>query len=305
MHSKHGAIALGPHLTRGIDRHEWAAIGSARYLRDYVLPLKPVIIRSAFDHWPARQKWTLRFLRDRYGELPINIGGSSLRLGGFIEEVLSSTPERPAPYLHNHPMDVWPAELQADISPMPECTRPNWLESHWFPARKPLTFIEAYIGGAGAKFPTLHYDGLHTHAFLMQIEGVKEYVALPPESEPFLYPSHPGNISPVDVLKPDFDLHPLVARATGYRFELHPGETLFVPAGWWHTARILRPSITISINGVNAANWDSFFHDFSRNHCASFPKGRMKQAYLQAYGFFHLASERYRNTVGPGTQRPL
>ena len=255
--------SIGPTLTDGIDRYGWDEIGRARYYREYVLDLKPVIIRGAFDHWPARRKWNLHFLRDHYRDLRVTVGGSPRKLGEFIEEVLASTEARPAPYLHNHPMDLWPAELQAEISPMPDCTRPNWLESRWFPSRKPLTYIEAYIGGPGAKFPVLHYDGLHTHAFLMQIEGVKEYVAFPPESERFVYPRAIGsNVSQIDVENPDFDRYPLFMHAAGLRFELYPGETLFVPAGWWHTARILTPSITISINGVNASNWKAFVGDF-------------------------------------------
>jgi hypothetical protein len=222
-----------------------------------------VIIRGAFDHWPARRKWNLHFLRNHYKDLPVTVGGSPRKLGEFIEEVLASAPNRPAPYLHNHPMDLWPAELQAEVSPMPDCTRPNWLESRWFPSRKPLTYIEAYIGGPGAKFPVLHYDGLHTHAFLMQIEGVKEYVAFPPDSERFVYPLTIGsNVSEIDVENPDFNRYPLFSHAAGLRFQLYAGETLFVPAGWWHTARILTPSITISINGVNASNCKAFCADF-------------------------------------------
>jgi len=278
-----------PTFTDDIDRHDWSALGRMRYVRDYASFLKPVIIRGAFDHWPARTKWNLTFLRDRYGDLPITIDGEPRMLGPFIDEVLSSTPERPAPYLHNHLMALWPTELQSDIAPMPECTRPNWLESRFFPSRQRLTFIEVYIGGAGARFPTLHYDGLHTHAFLMQIQGVKEYVALPPEAEPLLYTPYAGsNTSPVDVQHPDLECHPLFAQATGFRFNLNPGETLFVPAGWWHTARILSSSITISINGVNAANWGYFFQDFRRTHCSSSLKGHLKAAYVQAFGFLHL-----------------
>ena len=285
MTSEHLPFTVGPKLADGIDRHEWAEIGSARYYRDYVLALKPVIIRGAFDHWPARRKWNLHFLRDLHEDLPITIDGNPRKLGEFIDEVLASTPDRPAPYLHNHPMDLWPAELQAEISPMPDCTRPNWLESRWFPSRKPLTYIEAYIGGPGAKFPVLHYDGLHTHAFLMQIEGVKEYVAFPPESERFVYPRALGsNVSQIDVENPDFDRYPLFAHAAGFRFQLYPGETLFVPAGWWHTARILSPSITISINGVNAANSMAFFCDYCKAIKAS--QGRLnflRIPYLQLF----------------------
>ena len=280
---------VGPKLTDGIDRHEWAEIGSTRYYRDYVLALKPVIIRGAFDHWPARGKWNLRFLRDVHGDLPVTIDSNDRKLGEFIDEVLASTVDRPAPYLHNHLMDLWPDELQAAISPMPDCTRPNWLESGWFPSRTPLTYIEAYIGGPGASFPVLHYDGLHTHAFLMQIEGVKEYVAFPPESEPFVYPRDLGsNVSQIDVENPDFDRYPLFARAAGFQFKLYPGETLFVPAGWWHTARILSPSITVSVNGVNAANWNSFFRDF----CSGISLRRLLiPPYLQIFAFLHLIRE--------------
>jgi hypothetical protein len=158
-----------------------------------------------------------------------------------------------------------------------------------------LTFIEAYIGGAGASFPMLHYDGVHTHAFLMQIEGVKEYIALPPNQEPFVYPraGRWRNQSCVDVGNPDFERHPLFAYATGSRFELHPGETLFVPAGWWHTARILTPSITVSTNCVNAANWSSFVDDYCRQSLpvpgyqrSSGLKRFVLRSYLQA--FMHL-----------------
>ena len=117
----------------------------------------------------------------------------------------------------------------------------------------------------------------------MQIEGVKEYVAFPPESE--VYPRDLGsNVSQIDVENPDFDRHPLFARAAGFRFKLYPGETLFVPAGWWHTARILSPSITVSVNGVNAANWSSFFRDF----CPTGRRRLLMQPYLQIFGFLHL-----------------
>jgi hypothetical protein len=48
--SEYLPIAVGPKLTDAIDRHEWAEIGHAKYYRDYILALKPVIIRGAFDH---------------------------------------------------------------------------------------------------------------------------------------------------------------------------------------------------------------------------------------------------------------
>ena len=179
-----------------------------------------------------------------------------MALGDLIDRIEASTDDNPAPYLRNQALAEWPPELPADVSPMPDCTRPNWLESRLFPSQgTKLSSVEVYIGGQGAQFPVLHYDGLHTHAFLMQLYGEKEYIAFSPEQTAVPVPAGrriEANKSRIDdMLHPDLASFPLFDQAEGVRFQLHPGETLFVPAGWWHTARILSPSVTVSINGVN------------------------------------------------------
>jgi histone arginine demethylase JMJD6 len=266
-------VRSGPTFPDKIDRHEWSQLGCQRYVWEYVL--KPVIITGAFEHWPARHKWTFHFLQNHYGNLPFEVDGRHLSMAQLIAEVLASTPEAPAPYLHNYLVKQLPAELQADIAPMPACTRPNWLEHPFITSRADLTFIELYIGGEGARFPVLHYDGLHTHAFLMQIQGVKEYIGFAPDQTPYMYAkSSDGqpNISEIDDIENwgATTAFPLFGKAKGIRFTLHPGETLFMPSGWWHTARILSPSVTVSINGANAANWS----DFRRDFCRYYMKGR-------------------------------
>jgi hypothetical protein len=250
----------------------------------------PVIVQGAIEHWPALGKWTPDFFRTRYGSLEVVVDDCRWKLGNLIERILVSTPENPAPYLHNQLMAKWPSELSADISPMPDCTRPNYLESRLFPSRTALTYIEAYIGGRGAKFPNLHYDNLHTHAFLMQLYGVKEYIVFPPDQSRYLYPraTNAGATSIPDIEDVDLARFPLFAQAQGSRFELHPGETLFVPGGWWHTARILTTAITVSINGASAVNW----RDFRRDYCAlpdhssyaSRFKSTLRASYLSALG---------------------
>ena len=83
-------IAVGPMLTDRIDR--WRAHrGRKRQIpfATMFLPLKPVIIRGAFDHPPVSKKWSLRFRGDRHGDLQVRIGGNLRKLGEFIEEVLA------------------------------------------------------------------------------------------------------------------------------------------------------------------------------------------------------------------------
>jgi hypothetical protein len=80
--------------------------------------------------------------------------------------------------------------------------------------KQSCTFLELYIGGRGATFPSLHFDGWHTHAFLMQLYGVKQYLFLPPEQTHLVYPGRGGaqNVSVLDdVEHPDFMRFPLFA----------------------------------------------------------------------------------------------
>lgn len=250
-------------LNDGIDRR--AGLTRERFEQEYLMPLRPVILTDAIDHWSALGRWTPAFFKTHYGHLNVAVDGEVMTLADLVDRVNASTDERPAPYLRNQLLSDWPAELCAELSPMPQCTRPNWLESRLFPSTRDLSYLELYIGGKGAKFPVLHYDHLFTHAFLMQLHGEKEYIAFSPEQGAFLYPRqgvHRNQSTINDPLHPDLDAFPLADRAQGIRFRLMPGETLFVPAGWWHTARILSPSVTISLNSVNQANVAAFRRDY-------------------------------------------
>jgi len=253
-------------LADQIDRR--GALTREQFGREYLSPPRPVILTDAISHWRALGRWTPQFFKQEYGGLQVSVDGETMALRDLIDRIEVSTSDHPAPYLRNQLLAEWPPELSADVFPMPESTQPNWLESRFFPSRHQLSSVEAYIGGQGARFPVLHYDNWHTHAFLMQLDGDKEYIVFSPEQTAFMYPREglEMNKSRIeDVLDPDREAFPLFDEAEGVRFQLHPGETLFVPAGWWHTARILSPSVTVSVNCLNRANSTAFRNDY----CAS------------------------------------
>ena len=210
-----------------------------------------------------------------------------LTLGEFIPQVLASTPDAHAPNLTNLPNAVHLPELLPEISPLPDVLQPHWAERTFLHPRirremQRGSMLELYIGGPGGNFPVLHWDGLSTHAFLMQIAGVKQYWVWPPDDSPHLYPGEAPNISPIrDIEHPDLALYPNFPRARATTFTLHPGELLFVPSRWWHTARIRSPSITVSTNVLNESNWHNFTEDMQRNTGAG----------ARVVKFVHLAAE--------------
>jgi hypothetical protein len=232
---------------------------------DFLKPHRPVVISGALDRWKAIN-WTPGYFREQFPDHKLNVDGTDYRMAEFIELVLNSSDENPAPYLRNALIDRFLPELLPDIRPLPEYFSPNWLEgpfSQLLRSRLHNGSAELYIGGAGGRFPFLHFDSWHTHAFLCQLYGRKEFTAYAPDQTPYLYvrPDRYNQSLIPDIENPDCEKYPLFAHARAVRFYLDPGEILFIPPGWWHTAKILSPSITVSVNRANASNWSALTRD--------------------------------------------
>jgi hypothetical protein len=54
------------------------------------------------------------------------------------------------------------------------------------------------------------------------------------------------NFSGVDPEAPDYRRHPRFREATVYAGTLGPGETLFIPHGWWHHTRSLDAAVAMN-----------------------------------------------------------
>lgn len=265
------AMATAAGVLQHVDCRE--NLSYEEFSEHYLYANRPVIITGAMSHWKALGRWTPEFFKREFGSMKFSLddtpktggtaqAGSEFTMTDFIDRVVASSESNPAPYLRNKILyDMFPS-LKDDIEPLPDYFLPNWLTDRYLLKKVEQTLnrsaaLEIYIGGLGAKFPYLHYDGAATHAFLMQIYGRKQYVVFPPEQECYLYPSPVrANRSLVEDLEsPDLVKFPLFAKATPIKFFLEPGQLLFVPSLWWHTAKILTPSITVSMNLLNESNW--------------------------------------------------
>lgn len=269
------------------------------FSREYLQPLRPVVLTDATRQWRALTRWTPDFFRREFDSREINVWRDRrYTVSELIDLVESSSPEKPAPYLRNEYLaDVFP-ELLGDVEPVPPPMSRNWLCGNFHSAQldtllNRCTLPEIYIGGAGGGFPFLHYDLYHTHAFLNQIYGRKLFVIYSPQQTGFLYPNPEiPNQSMVDIASPDFTKHPLFAKAVPIKFVLEPGETIFVPAGWWHTTRMLSASITVSVNHASESNWTNVVHDVqqslrqSPNRATRWAAGPIA-AYLHGIGLFN------------------
>lgn len=84
-----------------------------------------------------------------------------------------------------------------------------------------------------------HFDLYHN--VLCQVEGSKRIILLPPEDIQYLYVE--GDKSPINNFDDNFETslskYPLIKNLRLHKCLLNPGDTLFIPALWWHNIRTL------------------------------------------------------------------
>jgi len=244
-----------------VERRE--KLSYAEFVERYRRPRRPVILTDAISHWPALTRWTPSYFAERVGDRRVDIDGGSYTVVQMIGMRDASTPEAPAPYLRAQKVvDVFP-ELASDLEPPTPYSQPNWADSPpLLPSMRRGRLHEILIGGRGAGFHVLHYDKDHLQAFISQLHGDKDFFVYPPDQARFLYPkpSKP-NQSQVDIFGPDLERHLEFVHAQQVRLTLHPGETVFMPPGWWHTTRMTEPSISVTWNTVDESNWDDVVAD--------------------------------------------
>ncbi len=297
--SNHGTVELpsptGYPAVR-VDRR--TGLRAAEFQNDYVDAGRPVIITDAAANWRAMARFSWDFFRDRYGHLRKEIHGHSYSLAEVIDWIRDAEESRPAPYPYNLNVEHYFPELLRDMRPELSYGPLDRINHPLLP-RLLLRGTEPYelfFGGAGACFPRVHFDALWLHTQFTQIRGSKEFFLFPPEQGRNMYP-HPDNpkMSQVEFAEPDPERFPLFFAARAIVETLHEGETLFLPAGWWHATRIHEPCISLGKVQLNRQNWRPYANDvrafWQQHHPAIAP---LVGPYLRALGRLMDLQERGR-----------
>lgn len=280
-----GAPARTPAAYRPIEIRDASGLSYASFLRDYVGTNRPVVVRNATQDWPALRKWTPPYFKERFGERLIDVGHNErMRFDAFIDGVLASTHDKPGPYMYRLFFHQHLPEVLSDLSPPNPYSFPRRHASPLMPEfwRRPDGYLKLLIGGIGGRFPVMHFDTENAHAAITEIYGDKEFILYAPSDTPNLYPNPklPNQSLVDDPHSQDLARFPLLAKATQFRTVLVPGDTIFVPCGWWHAARALSPSVSVCSNIIDRSNWPGFVAEVTRPVDG---KGSARQAAKRAY----------------------
>lgn len=237
------------------------------FKKEFYEPGIPVVIKNLSHGWPAYTKWNWDYFKKLVGKkrvplynnvksdayTPINKADDYKTFGEYID-MISRGPAGWRIFLFNI-FDHAP-QLIDDFT-WPEHLMKGFVKKY------PMLFT----GGAGS-ITHMHFDIDLSHILHTQFAGRKRVLMFPYSEQYKLYRKPFEVLSLADFSKyyeqdgmPDYERFPALRLANGLDFILEPGDTLFMPAGYWHhmeyldsgfamSLRAMQPSLTGKLKGA-------------------------------------------------------
>jgi hypothetical protein len=236
-----------------------AKISAEEFQQRYYLPLKPVIITNLAESWPAYTKWNWAYFKEIVGSkrvglynnvksdayTPINTADDYKTFGDYID-LISQGPTGLRIFLFNI-FDHAP-QLTQDF------TWPDHLMKG-FVKKYPMLFV-----GGASSITHMHFDIDMSHILHTQFAGRKRVLLFPFEEQHKLYRKPFEVLSLADFShynqeegKPNYTQFPALKLARGYEMILNHGDTLFMPAGYWHHMEYLDNGFAMSLRALQSS----------------------------------------------------
>lgn len=224
------------------------------FRRDYFDTQKPLLIRGGLvKQAPASSKWSIEFIKEVMGELEVDIydnksgkskysayteGDLRMKFANYVDIITQDKPTDLRMFLFNGFKH-----------------RPGLRKD--FPC--PLLFEGTlskigfmFFGGKGTTV-RMHQDMDMSNVLLTQFVGRKRVVLFAPEYTPFLYRIPFNTFSIVDMENPDYEKFSALKYVKGYEVILEPGDSLYMPSGYWHYITYLEGGFAVSYRKLSAS----------------------------------------------------
>ena len=251
-----------------VDRVHARDLPPAAFIEQYEKACKPVVIQGVptEEGWGAAHRWASdKELRRRFRKYNFKCGedddGRSVRvrLKHFFKYVEKQQDDSPLYIFDSTYDDDKEAQALLDDYRVPSYF-PDDLFSLVGERRRPP--YRWFLVGPKRSGTSLHIDPLGTSAWNTVITGRKRWILFPPGSAKdmakgkSLYKKGEDD-EPINYF---VDILPRMRAQYGqqltfYEFIQEPGETVFVPGGWWHAVLNLEDSVAVTQNFVSRVNF--------------------------------------------------
>ncbi|CAK9218145.1 unnamed protein product [Sphagnum troendelagicum] len=241
-----------------IDRREHLSLKDFQAFYD---GKKPVLVTDLTKEWPAQKTWNLKQMVDKYGDVAFKVSQShgkkvKMKLKDYASYLQSQNDEEPLYIFDSKFGEVAPTMLQ-DYS-VPSIFSEDLLALLDKQIRPPFRWLVAGPARSGASW---HVDPALTSAWNALLSGRKRWALYPPGRVPPAVIVHVDeddgsvNFDGPTSLQWWLDVYPTLRQEEKpLECTQLPGETIFVPSGWWHCVLNIDPSIAVTQNFVNTTN---------------------------------------------------
>jgi hypothetical protein len=229
------------------------------FRKNYYQTRKPLIIKDLAKQWPAYTKWNWDYFKQIVGDkkvalynnvksdayTPINTADDYKTFGEYVDMIKKG----PA---------GWRIFLFNIFDHAPQITKDFTWPEHLmkgFVKRYPMLFT-----GGATSITHMHFDIDISHILHTQFSGRKRVLLFPFEEQFKLYRKPFEVLSLADFSNYykengalDYEKFPALKLAKGYEVILEHGDTLFMPAGYWHHMEYLDSGFAMSLRAMQSS----------------------------------------------------
>lgn len=243
------SIDLAEHYERTLEPlPELAPADFDRYLPDFKKRARPVILRQYHRNDPALANWSFEFFIDRLpnNEIDLDVGDAIVTDGltftveslhDYLRAIIANDAGHGENVRYLQGFDLFAADptLYDDIS---------------FPHLGEVAVREVRSGWIGPAGTVTGYHADMGDNQLSQVVGRKLVKFISPDQGDRVYRTRKydpnGIVCAVNADKWDSAAHPRFADADAFYAVLEPGDSVFIPALWYHHVRSLDASISVN-----------------------------------------------------------